>query len=384
MSLRSALAGLVVTAAVVVISVNASVAAGGHASTQAAMDELVRTARVPGVLARAEDGAGVWNGTAGVADRESGRPRQPGDRFRIGSITKTFVATVVLQLEAEGRLDLDDPVARHLPGVLRGHGHDGRRTTVRQLLNHTSGVYDFTADPRFRHRYVGPGFLSHRFDSHTARELVRTAMRHPPSFAPGTGWAYSNTNYVLAGMVVEAVTGHGYAREIEERLLRPLGLRRTSLPGTSAEIPGRHGRAYSTLYRGIPDPGGHRPKVHDVTALDPSLAGASGEMVSTAGDLIAFYRALLGGRLLPERQFAEMTTTVPTGEPSGDRYGLGLRALGLSCGITVWGHGGGIHGSGSTAAITRNGAHAAVFNVNADWAADRGSSVALLEAEFCG
>lgn len=378
MSLRSAAAGLVATVSVVAVSVSSSSAADqGHARTQEAMDALVREHQVPGVLGQAEDGGGVWNGAAGVADRESGRPRLAGDRFRIGSITKTFVATVLLQLEAEGRLDLDEPVERRLPGVVRGHGHDGRRITLRRLLNHTSGVYDFTADAGYRRGLTGRAFLPRRYDTRTPQELVRIAMAHPPAFVPGADWAYSNTNYVLAGMVVEAVTGNGYAREIERRLLRPLGLRHTSLPGTSAAIEGRHGRAYSTLYSPRED-----PPVYDVTALDPSLAGASGEMISTTGDLIVFFRALLSGRVLPPRQLAEMTETVPTGEAApADRYGLGLRAQRLSCGTTVWGHDGGIHGSGSTAVTTPDGVHTAAFNVNGDWAL-RGEE--LIEAEFCG
>ncbi|EST35579.1 hypothetical protein N566_17575 [Streptomycetaceae bacterium MP113-05] len=386
MSPRTALALVVATAAVVVVSVSSSTAAARrHAPTQQAMEELVERARVPGALARAEDTAGVWRGEAGVADRVTGRIRRPGDRFRIGSITKTFVATVLLQLEAEGRLDLDDPVSVHLPGVLHGHGHDGRRVTVRQLLNHTSGVYDFTSDADFRTRYTGRAFRVHRLDSRTPRELVRLAMRHRPLFAPGTDWAYSNTNYLLAGMIVESVTGRAYAQQVEERVLRPLALRRTSLPGTSPALPRPHGRAYSTLYRGRPGGGGRAAPVRDVTVLNPSMAGASGEMISTTGDLVAFYRELLGGRLLPGEQLAEMTDTVPTGEGTSgraDRYGLGIRALELSCGTTVWGHGGDIHGSLTTAAATRDGAHATAFNVNADWVPRGGEK--LLEAEFCG
>ncbi|MFR9674809.1 serine hydrolase domain-containing protein [Streptomyces sp. TR06-5] len=385
MSLRSVAAAVAATVAVVVLSMNSSVAADlRHARTEAVMDELLRQQRVPGILARAEDGSGVWHRAVGVADRSTGRPRHPGDRFRAGSITKTFVATVVLQLDAERRLDLDDTVADHLPGLVRGHGHDGRRITLRQLLGHTSGIHDFTDSAFFRHRYTGAGFWRHRYDTRTARELVRTAVRHRPAFAPGTGWGYSNTNYVLAGLVIEEVTGHGYAEEIERRILRPLGLRRTSLPGTEPRIDGPHGEAYSTLYRGTPGERKHGPRMHDVTTLNPSVAGASGELVSTTGDLIRFYRALLRGGLVPHRQLAEMMTTVPTREGHGDRYGLGIRALALSCGTTVWGHGGGIHGSGSTAAATRSGRHAAAFNLNADWVPGRVSGVALLEAEFCG
>ncbi|THA26400.1 class A beta-lactamase-related serine hydrolase [Streptomyces sp. RKND-216] len=384
MSLRTAVALVLAAAAVVVVSVHSSTAADlRHAPTREAMADLVERERVPGVLARAEDDGEVWHDAAGVADRTTGRERRPADRFRIGSITKTFVATVLLQLEAEGRLDLDDPVAVHLPGVVRGHGNDGRRVTVRRLLNHTSGIHDFTHDPAFRDRYLGDRFLDHRFDTRTARELVRIAMRYPPAFRPGARWAYSNTNYVLAGMVVEAVTGSSYARQIEQRVLVPLGLRHTTLPGTAATLPRPHGRAYSTFYRGRPDEGRGRP-VRDVTALDPSVAGASGEMISTAGDLLTFFRALLGGRLLPAEQLAQMTDTVPTSgslQGRSDRYGLGIRARELPCGTTVWGHAGDIHGSLSTVAATRDGGHATAFNLNADWAPH--GTGALLEAEFC-
>lgn len=382
MSLRSAAAGLLACAVALAVTVSSSVAADrGHEQTQDAMDAVVREYDVPGVLGQAEDGGGVWYGKSGVADRESGRPRQPGERFRIGSITKTFVATVLLQLEAEGKLRLDDRVERWLPALLRGNGHDGRRVTLRQLLNHTSGIYDFTSAPEFRTEIFGPAFLSGRYDSHTPQELVRTATAHPPDFAPGTGWQYSNTNYVLAGMVVEAVTGRPYAAEIRDRVIRPLGLSGTSLPGNSAAVPGRHARAYSSFLS--PSYADGRPRtVRDVTALNPSIGGAAGEMISTTEDLIVFFRALLRGRLLPPRQLREMTTTVRAGDSApGERYGLGLRARELSCGKVVWGHDGGIHGSSAVAATTRDAVHTAAFHLNGDWSA---SDDDLLEAEFCG
>jgi D-alanyl-D-alanine carboxypeptidase len=284
------------------------------------------------------------------------------------------VATVLLQLEAEGRLDVDDTVERWLPGVVREHGNDGRRITVRHLLDHTSGLYDYTSDQGFHDAHTGRAFLDHRYDTHTPGELVHIATAHPPLFPPGGGWNYSNTDYVLAGMVVRAVTGHGYAQEIRRRILRPLGLHATTLPGTTATLRGRHGRAYSRLYG--PESG---RRAHDVTAFDPSLAGASGEMVSTTGDLITFLRGLVGGRLLPDRQLAEMTDTVSSPE-AHVRYGLGLREERLPCGAVVWGHDGGIYGSQSTAFTTRDGRHAAAFNINGDWAGDAGK---LLEAEFC-
>ncbi|MFC4493324.1 serine hydrolase domain-containing protein [Streptomyces ovatisporus] len=373
MSVRSTVVAVMV-GAVTAFAVSSSAAADhGHSATQEAMDAQVARGAAPGVLAQAEDGGGVWNGASGTAERTTLRPPLAGDRFRIGSLTKPFIAAVVLQLEAEGKVDLDDPVERWLPGTLRGNGHDGRRVTLRQLLGHTSGVYDFTTDPRTYRDYIGPGFLRNRYEAPEPAEQVRTAMAHPPSFAPGTGWEYSNTNYVLIGMVVEEVTGRPYAREVERRITRPLGLDDTSLPGASPEIPGPHGRSYSTLSRSGP-----HPPVHDVTRLDPSQAGAAGEMISSTDDLIRFMRALLSGDVLPQRQLREMKSTVSTGD--GSRYGLGLTVRRLPCGTEVWGHEGTIQGSRSVAVTTADGAHSAAFNINGDWA---GSTDALIEAEYC-
>ncbi|MEV8623314.1 serine hydrolase domain-containing protein [Streptomyces sp. NPDC051079] len=335
-----------------------------HAATQQALDAAV-AAGVPGAVAQARDGRDRWTGTAGE--------RKGNDRFRVGSITKTFTTTVLLQLQAEGRIDLDDPVEKWLPGVVAGHGHDGRKISVRQLLNHTSGIYSYTGDPAFQERVFGPGFLQHRYDTWTAKQLVDVAMAHEPEFAPGTSWSYSNTNFVLAGMVIEKVTGRPYAQAVENRIIKPLKLRATSVPGTDSRMPRPHSGAYSKLSRETTGP------TYEVTALNPSIAGAAGEMISDSNDLQTFYRALLKGRLLPAAELKEMTDTVRVSPELG--YGLGLMQQKLSCGKEVWGHGGGIHGSGSQALVTRDGEHSLAGNLNADWTGD---SQALVEAEFCG
>ncbi|MEU6876989.1 serine hydrolase domain-containing protein [Streptomyces sp. NPDC046712] len=339
-----------------------------HGATQQALDAAVE-AGVPGAVAQARSGRAGWTGTAGE--------RGGKDHYRVGSITKTFVATVLLQLQAEGRLDLDDPVEKWLPGVVRGNGHDGRKITVRQLLNHTSGVYSVTSDPGFQEKVFGPAFLEHRYDTWTPEQLVAIAMTHQPDFAPGTAWTYSNTNYVLAGMVIEKVTGRPYGKEVERRIIKPLHLRATSVPGTNAAMPKPSSRAYSKLSI---DP--NATTVHDVTELNPSLAYAAGEMISDSNDLQTFYRALLKGKLLPKAELREMTRTVPVSAENLEfRYGLGLMQQKLSCGKEVWGHGGGIHGSSSEAVATRDGEHSLAMNFNADWAGD---SQAVIEAEFCG
>ncbi|MFE4615361.1 serine hydrolase domain-containing protein [Streptomyces sp. NPDC056747] len=338
-----------------------------HAAAQRALQAAV-DAGVPGAVAQARDGRTAWTGTAGE--------RKGDDRYRVGSITKTFVATVLLQLQAEGRIDLDDPVEKWLPGVVRGNGHDGRKITVRQLLNHTSGVYSVTSDPGFQEKIFGPGFLEHRYDRWTPKQLVDIAMTHAPDFAPGTAWNYSNTNYVLAGMVIEKVTGRPYGKAVENRIIKPLKLRATSVPGTDVRMPKPSSPAYSTLSA---DP---NAKVHDVSRLSPTLAYAAGEMISDSNDLQTFYRALLKGKLLPKAELREMTTTVPISpELPGAGYGLGLMKQKLSCGKEIWGHGGGIHGSSSDAQATRDGNHSIALNFNADWTGD---TQAVLEGEFCG
>ncbi|MEV7210565.1 MULTISPECIES: serine hydrolase domain-containing protein [Streptomyces] len=348
-------------------------ATDGHDATRRALKAAVADG-VPGVTATARDGHRTWSRTEGVGDLGTGEPRSERDRYRVGSITKTFVATVVLQLEAEGRLSLDDTVDEWLPGVVEGNGNHGDRITLRQLLNHTSGIYNYTADEEFaRTHFARDGFLEHRYDTVTPRQLVAIATAHEPDFAPGTDWRYSNTNYILAGMVIEEATGRPYAEEVRRRIIDPLKLRATSVPGTRVSLPRPSSRAYSKLAESATGP------TYDVTRLNPSMAGSAGEMISDSADLNRFYTALLRGRLLPAKQLAEMTTTVPA--MPGASYGLGLIKRELDCGVTVWGHGGGIHGSSSEAVTTRDGRHALAFNFNGDWSGD---SDAVIEAEFCG
>ncbi|MFH8620624.1 serine hydrolase domain-containing protein [Streptomyces vietnamensis] len=335
-----------------------------HAATQQALDAAVADG-VPGAVAQARDGRDRWTGTAGE--------RNGNDRYRVGSITKTFTATVLLQLQAEGRIDLDDPVEKWLPGVVRGNGHDGSRITVRQLLNHTSGIYSYTSDPAFQTKVFGPGFLEHRYDTWTPRQLVDVAMAHKPDFEPGASWNYSNTNFVLAGMVIEKVTGRPYGKAVENRIIKPLKLRATTVPGTRSAMPEPSSPAYSKLSRDVNDP------VHEVSDLNPSIAGAAGEIISDSRDLQTFYSALLKGRLLTKEGLKEMTTTVPIAPNAG--YGLGLMEQKLGCGVEIWGHGGGIHGSTSLAHVTRDGGHSLAGNFNADWTGD---TEKVIEAEFCG
>ncbi|MFC9845183.1 serine hydrolase domain-containing protein [Streptomyces sp. NPDC060223] len=366
---------LALAAALAGPAVAAAPAKGDHRATRAAMDAAVQDG-VPGVTAAVKDKNGIWSATSGVGNLRTKEPRSTADRYRVGSITKTFVSTVLLQLEAEGRLSLDDRVEEWLPGVVRGNGHDGRLITIRQLLNHTSGINNYTDDEDFGSTYfLKDGFLKHRYDTLTPAQLVAIAMTHKPDFAPGTSWNYSNTNYVLAGMVIKQVTGNSYGSEITDRIIKPLGLHATVLPGTNPKVPQPSSRAYGKLAETTTGP------TYDVTELNPSLASSAGEMVSSSSDLNRFYTALLRGKLLPPQQLKEMKTTILVDEATNSGYGLGIVGLELSCGVELWGHDGGIHGSSSVALTTPDGSHALSFNFNNDWSGD---SVAVIEAEFCG
>lgn len=301
---------------------------------------------VPGAEAVVREDGRTRTVRSGVGDLAAGTPMPSRARFRAGSITKSFVATVVLQLVAEGRVRLDAPIATYLPGVVTGNGNDGTKITVRQLLQHTSGLPNYTDYllqgnvDALRHRGAEPA------------ELVAMALAHPPLFAPGTSWSYSNTNYVLAQMLVERVTGQSLAHEISARISRPLGLTGTSLPGRGDEtLPAPHPRGYVDL------PGTDGPV--DFTDFDPSIATGAGNLVSTGADLDTFFTALLGGRLLPPAQLAEMKRTVPV--PGGTQgYGLGLILQPLPGGGRFWGHDGEIFGFYARAGVTDSGRSATV------------------------
>jgi CubicO group peptidase (beta-lactamase class C family) len=305
----------------------------------------------PGALAQVGDRHGSTTLTSGVADLETGAPMRGDSRFRIGSMTKPYVATVILQLVGEHRVSLDAPVERYLPGVVRGQGNDGRRITVRELLQHTSGLPDYLA-------YLSlPDFIADRYAHHDRAELLALALAHPPLFAPGTGWSYSNTDYLLAGMLIEKVTGHPYGEEVRRRILVPLGLHATYVPGDRPTIPGLHPRGYVRPDNGAP--------VVEMTEFNPSIAIGSGDMISSGADMSRFFDALLRGRLLRPAELREMMTTRPTGGSDGRAYGLGLESRTLPCGGVYWGHGGDIFGFQTLSGATTGGRRATVM-VNLD------------------
>jgi D-alanyl-D-alanine carboxypeptidase len=305
---------------------------------QKAIEEIVESG-FTGVTLRVHDERGEWVGSAGAA--ELGEPAKPpvNGHVRIGSNTKTFTATLVLQLVAEGTIGLDTPVVGYLPEF----GLD-ERITVRMLLQHTSGVFNFTGevydDGTIVHGIpvpyssTGKEWMDNRFRTHRPEELVRLALSKPARFEPGTGWSYSNTNYVLARLLIEKVTGRSLAEEMQRRILGPLGLSGTVVPDASPEIPEPHAHLY---YR-YEDAG--QQKTIDITRYNPSWVCTGGDMISTTQDLHTFISALNGGKLLPAELLAEMRTPHPTGIPNMD-YGLGVFVVTTDGGGTVITHNGG-------------------------------------------
>ncbi|MCG7203249.1 serine hydrolase domain-containing protein [Streptomyces arenae] len=299
------------------------------AEVRRALTELTSGDHITGASVLADGPCGRWTAASGTADLRTGRPMNTTDRLRVGSVTKTFTATVVLQLAAEHRLSLDTSVDHYLPGLIDAHGYDGRRITVRQLLRHTSGLPDYLDAPEWEH----PERLRHR---HFApRELIERALELP---RPEGTWHYATTNYLLLGLIVRQVTGHAPEAETSRRIIAPLGLRDTYWPGDETRIRGRYSHSYFT---------GEDGRRVDGTDWNTSFGGVGGALVSTQADLLRFATALFGGRLLPPRELTEMRRTVAA-DPDrlwpGARYGLGLISSPLTCGGVWWGHAGTVPG----------------------------------------
>ncbi|QFR97438.1 serine hydrolase [Streptomyces tsukubensis] len=330
-----------------------------HASTLQKDADALRDSGVTGVSVRLETPEGVRVVRGGTGDLSTGRPVPRDGYVRIGSTTKTFVATVLLQLAGEGRLSLDDTLEDWLPGVVRGGGSDGRRITLRQMLQHTSGVPDYTGDvvPDMTAR----GYYKNRWTTYTSARRVALALRHPRSFEPGSNWKYSNTNYILAGMVIKAVTGRSWDQEVDARILRPLRLRHTFSPGDRPYLPAPHARDYQQFA-----PGG--PMTDTTLAYLPFDGDADGALISTERDTNKFFTALVRGELLAPAQLAEMrrTVTVPEspGTVRGTRDGLGLDRTPLSCGGGYWGHSGSGFGYLAWPAATPDGRTAITVSVH--------------------
>lgn len=314
------------------------------AEMQTRIDRMVAEGFVGAEATVLRDGK-VDTYTAGLGSLATGEPYPLGGRVRVASLTKAFASTLVLRLVAEGRVELDAPVERYLPGLLRGEGVDAEAVTVRHILQHRSGLPEYAEDPE-----ITVAYQAGNTRTFTPTELVEAALRHPAQFPAGEQMRYTATNYVLAGMLVEAVTGRDVATVLSE-LTGPLGLSSTYLPAAgdhTIAAPFAHGHAAGA----------------DVTALEPSALWTAGGLVSNGADLVAFFSALTRGEVLAPAQLEQMKQTVPMEGAGPVGYGLGLMRIPLSCGSNAWGHAGDTQGYLAVAGASEDGGRAVALTVN--------------------
>ena len=372
--MASAVAVATVLAAGLLAPSAVAVTAPTRADVQRAFDRVVATG-VPGATGVIRGPHGLERYSAGDADVRRGVAISSRDHTRAGSITKAFTSTVILQLVASGRFGLDDSVESLLPGALP----DGDQITVRQLLNMSSGLADYCSVPASPGGPdpCNPSSAAERSRAWAPQELIDIGVSAPRTFAPGQGWAYTNTGYQLLGMIIERVTGDSLAAEYRQRIFRPLGLRETRYAPDTVAMPRPFSHGYDVLAAGsFPE---------DVTATSPTIAGAAGGAVSTPDDLETFIRAYLSGRLVPARLVREMKIATPdslngappsipleTAQGGVGTYGLGLEHYTWSHGCGTFGHSGSIPGYHPYTFTTADGSRGAAMFLNADFLEPQG------------
>lgn len=371
----------------------------GRPKVREAMARAVSELGAPSVVVQIQDGDGTWFGSTGQADTVTGARRVPGEHLHTGSISKAFTAATVLQLEAEGLLDIDDTVERWLPGVMDGSDYDGTKITIRQLLSNTSGLFATGMAKEVQRRYnVRSAFDEHRFEVFEPADVLKLAVSEPPAYQPGEAFWYSNGGFGFAAAIVEKATGHSFESEVDRTLVRPLGLKHTfARHREETGYRGRHPRAYSKVFlrEGI------RPEEvtpenwpsmledpalppFDVTEVNTSAGWGAANVVSTLDELLVFFTAMLKGGLLPPAQHEKMWTTVSTEGAhwlANTRYGLGLYELTLSNGMTLRGGTGQSYGTCTFVMGASDGSHTLAVHTNNDWATFPLLD-GILEAEF--
>ncbi|WP_439656837.1 serine hydrolase domain-containing protein [Lentzea sp. HUAS TT2] len=335
--------------------------------TPAKADDAVQTV-LDQYLAQAGPGAAVHTGSGtrstGTGKLHEQRPITAADHFRIGSQTKTFTAVVVLQLVDEGRAELDAPISRYLPGVVTGN-YDGDVITVRQLLQHTSGLVRDVRDAK-----AGQGGV------YALAELVRSAMDEPAQNAPGAAQNYSNVGYLVLGLLIERLTGRQAGDAITERIISPLGLTGTRFPAPgdralrtpflNGYLGGRLGRLFFWT--------------EATTTVELSFWSTAGAVESTLDDLQRFYRAVVGGRLVSPAALAEMKRTFGP----ADVYGLALVKVPLSCGVVAWGHNGALTTGHYSFTLTTDDGRFASVVTNTNWqGSGKPSAVDVADRAIC-
>lgn len=352
---------------------------------QQALDWAVAEAEIPGIVVDVKDGDQTWFGTAGVADLETGAPRQPGEYTHIGSGGKAFIATVLLGLEAEGKVRIDDRVNSWLPGVLDVNGYDGDKITIGHLLSNTAGLFATGLSPELTNRYASrAAFREHRFDTFSTEDLFRLAVSQPPVAQPGERFLYANGGFYVAEAIIEKITGNSFAEEVDRLVCQPLGLNHTYVRArTEAGFREPHPRAYSSqFYQDGVDTAAVTGENWESFMEEPGLAPldvtefntswTAGNMVSTTGDMIRFVSALASGTLLPAAQHAEMWTTITTEGANWlpyTRYGLGLLEYDKAAtgGRTLRGVGGSYWGTMFFTVSTGDGAQVMSVHTNTEW-----------------
>jgi D-alanyl-D-alanine carboxypeptidase len=320
-----------------------------HAGVLADMQRVV-AAGAPAYLFGAIDEFGTWSAAAGVSDVNTGVPASPDAAFRIGSITKTFLAVAILQLVAEGRIGLDDPVDEYLPGLLK----QGAIVTIRELLQHRAGL-GLSRDPGLgTYGY----WCAHDYDPVQVIQAYDDEL-----FPPGSAFSYSNAGYMVLQLVLQKVTGESYQQVLTQRLVDPLHLTNTGFQEEAPVWPNPYVHGYYLL------PGtGNAATTHlyDESACRASFFGASGSGISTTRDLTTFLYALTHGQLLPDYLYQQMIQTLPTNLAPYITYGLGLEEVQLSCGVTLLGNGGHVPGYISDVFATLDGTrtYADVFTID--------------------
>jgi len=327
------------------------------------LNDLVASGVLVGGEAVLQTGSGTESFTAGVGDRDTGAPYPEGGHTRVASVTKAFTSVMVLQLAEEGLVDLDGTVEDYLPGLLAdaGEGVEPDRITVRQLLRHQSGLPELEepADPAA---------------TYTPRELVALMGSQPAQYPPGEQMRYTNTNYVLAGILIEEITGHRYIDELKTRIADPLGLTGTYLPepgDVTLRAPSPKGYA---LVDGV---------LTDVTAQEPSALYSSGGLVSNGADLNRFFTALLAGEVVSAPMLDEMRETVPMTDVPGVGYGLGIMHLPVSCEVEAWGQAGDVPGFQAMVATTGDRTVSLLLDQSPSEQLGPGQLLGLLDAALC-
>ncbi len=290
-------------------------------------DSLIANSKVPGLIAAvwAPDQNLTWIRAKGKSNTATGELMEEELKFRMGSVTKTFTYTVLLQLVDEGKVALEDKITKYLPNYSKWNN-----ITVRMICNHSSGIFNYTDKPA---TLAGP-VKANPMKNWQPQELVDIAYPEPLYFNPGSAHHYSNTNTIIAGMIIEKITGNTFVYELKKRILEPLKLYNTTYPADNF-MWGNFSHGYSWTENETPLP--------DVTeSFNPSYAGVSGAMITDIYDLKTWVQALVKGSLISKSLQTERLNAISSGQISG--YGLGIANLGVTNGKKIWGHAGTIFG----------------------------------------